>query len=318
MELPPRVRLEHYLERARRLAEEGVAYPVEEVQRSVESDLDSGRPSDAIAALSSAEVALDRAIQEWAPVRDLLDRDDRLRAAALELGLDPPPSQLGRPSPRELLGEGPFSEEHLARARAAATASTRALTHQILQFGVSESRKLGTRIRAASQRGEDVSETTDAFRRLVRTIGARAALDVGDRLAELRHAAARIPSAPAFPVPMTDEEQEVLTEARQFARRIHRIKRTALDATSAARLVTHVRAALSEDRRSGTPQEEVEELWGEVARLRKEPALRPVVPPVPRPTRRLPPPDDAPSEDRSTGPDREPAPPGSESGGQST
>jgi hypothetical protein len=267
MELPPRARLERYVERARGLEQEGLSLPHESLVASIDADLRAGRRAEALAALTSAESRLEAWSSAWAPVRELLARDDRLRAAALDLGLDPPSIGGGRGSPRELLQGGPVSEALLAHVQSAAASSTRAVTHQILQHGVSESRKLATRIRAASQRGEDVSETTEAFRRLVRTIGARAALDVGERLAELRHAAARIPSAPASYLPMTEEEQEVLGETRQFGRRINRIKHSALDAQSAARMVSHVHAALSEDRRLGSPQEEVEELWGEVARL---------------------------------------------------
>ncbi|MCI4372866.1 MAG: hypothetical protein L3K02_04395, partial [Thermoplasmata archaeon] len=44
----------------------------------------------------------------------------------------------------------------------------------------------------------------------------------------------------------------------------------ARDAGSAARLMTQVRAALAEDRRYGTPEEEIESLWLEVDRLTRE------------------------------------------------
>ena len=74
---------------------------------------------------------------------------------------------------------------------------------------------------------------------------------------------------PAISVP-SEEEEEILMEARNLARRLHRIKSKARNAQNAARLMTQVRAALSEERRVGTPEEEIEALWDEVDRLAKE------------------------------------------------
>ncbi|MCI4329044.1 MAG: hypothetical protein L3J86_05615, partial [Thermoplasmata archaeon] len=99
---------------------------------------------------------------------------------------------------------------------------------------------------------------------------------------------ARIPRAPTAagypaPAPAGSEEEEILLEARKLARRLHRIKGKAHDAQSAARLMTQVRAALSEERRYGTPEEEIEALWNEVDRLTKErnPANKGAKPGVP-------------------------------------
>jgi hypothetical protein len=270
MDLPPRARLELYVMRARRLVAEGVPFPFEDVRRSVDADLVAGRRAEAVGALVRAERALEATSEAWAPIRDLLARDEMLREVASGLGLERPRVAGGADSPRALLRGRALDDHLLPQVRAAATASIRAVTADILELGIRESRKLGLRVRAGSQRGEDVGEAAEAFRRLVWTIGARAAVDVGERLAELRRATARIPSPPAYPVPMTNEEQEVYSEARQFARRVHRVKQTTLDAQGAARLITHARADLSEERRAGTPQEEVEQLWGEVARLSRE------------------------------------------------
>jgi hypothetical protein len=240
------------------------------VRRSVDAALRAGRQEEALDGLAQAEKLLELTRQKWGPIREQLVLDDQLRRVAAQLAIEVPPVEGVTGSPRSLLFGAPLSDALLLRVRTTASASVRTVSNEILRYGISESRKLGTRIRAASQRGEDVRETTEAFRRLVRTIGARAAVDVGDRLAELRRAAARIPSAPAYPVPITDEEGEVVLDARQSGRRVDRLKRTGADAPSAARVVTHARAPLGDDRRYGTPQEEVEELWGEVARLARE------------------------------------------------
>ena len=92
----------------------------------------------------------------------------------------------------------------------------------------------------------------------------------------------RIPRAPAVPTISPKEEEEILLEARNLARRLQRIKTSARDAQSAARLMTQVRAALSEDRRFGTPEEEIEALWAEVDRLtqQKKRAIAEAPPPV--------------------------------------
>jgi hypothetical protein len=76
------------------------------------------------------------------------------------------------------------------------------------------------------------------------------------------------------------EEEEILLEARNLARRLNRMKYRARDAQGAARLMNQVRAALAEDRRYGSPEEELEELWGEVDRLARERADALATPPA--------------------------------------
>jgi len=140
------------------------------------------------------------------------------------------------------------------------------------------------RFRAAQRRARCAQEFQDDFARL-RCVnlavglffrparsGNKQQLRFGTnrRLVECRRAIVRIPRAPALPPIAPDEEAEILLEARNLARRLQRIKGRAQNAQSAARLMAQVRAAISEERRTGTPEEEIEQLWQEVDRLTRE------------------------------------------------
>src|SRR4029077_54265 len=127
----------------------------------------------------------------------------------------------------------------------------------------------------ARDRGEDVAEATARFRALLSAIQDDHLPITAQRLIDARQAVSRIPRAPVVGQIPTAEEEEVLAEARNLARRLHRIKGKARDASSAARLMTQVRAALSDDRRFGTPEEEIEDPWAEVDRLTRERAAAP-------------------------------------------
>ncbi|MCI4349879.1 MAG: hypothetical protein L3J93_06670, partial [Thermoplasmata archaeon] len=140
----------------------------------------------------------------------------------------------------------------------------------IPRHGSAEARKLSDRIQAAKRRGEEVGEATAEFDRLLDALRRREVFDIAARLVETRRSVGRIAIEPTLSLRTSDEEEEILLEARILARRIHRIKRNVRDAQSAARLMSHVRAALSEDRRYGTPQDEIDQLWDEVARLTRD------------------------------------------------
>ncbi|HEV8050727.1 MAG TPA: hypothetical protein VGP88_09075, partial [Thermoplasmata archaeon] len=174
---------------------------------------------------------------------------------------------------RARLKSAPLSQGSLEKAAASASASLAVLNDTIPKFCIQEGQALGVQIRVARNRGEDVTEATRAFSKFLRSVQDEHLQTTARQLIEVRRAVARIPRAPtvgAVPPPVGNEEEEILLEARKLARRLQRIKGKAHDAQSAARLRDQVRAALSEDRRYGTPEEEIEALWNEVDRLTKE------------------------------------------------
>ncbi|HKV89595.1 MAG TPA: hypothetical protein VJQ43_00160, partial [Thermoplasmata archaeon] len=209
----------------------------------------------------------------WTWVRALLKRADELRDLAQRLGLDLEHLDSRVGNARARLKGAPLSQGSLERAAASASASLAVLNDTIPKFCVQEAQKLGVQIRVARNRGEDVTEATKEFSKFLRSAQDQHLLATAQQLLQVRRAVARIPRAPTVggvPDTAATEEQEILLEARKLARRLHRIKGKAHDAHSAARLMTQVRAALSEERRYGTPEEEIEALWNEVDRLTKE------------------------------------------------
>lgn len=278
-------RFEGFLTRARTLEEDGVPFPTTKIRNLVAHALATNNAPKAQATLDRAERLLRHTFEQWFHIRELVLRTEALRMAAAQLGLEPHALGPGSGSPREVLKAGPLSSALFESARSVAVTTTNLLENAIPAYGIAEARKLGETIQSAKRRGEEVKEAQAAFAALLKSIKGRHTVELAKHLAQARQAVAKIPSAPAVAVPGTDEEEEILLEARILARRIHRIKRNARDAQSAARLMTHVRAALSEDRRYGTPQEEIEELWDEVSRLtmEHEAADAPALPPARKP-----------------------------------
>jgi hypothetical protein len=229
-----------------------------------------GDPEKALSVMKRAESLYAKASRDWMWVRELLARADELKGLAERVGMDISllESRVGRP--REQLASATLSVGSLERAAASGSLALAILNDALPKYCVQEAQKLGESIRRARDRGEDVTEATAQFRRLLAAIQEEQLPITAQHLLDARRSVARIPAAPSVGSLPSAEEEEILREARNLSRRLHRIRGKARDAQSAARLMTQVRAALSEDRRFGTPEEEIEDLWSEVDRLTKE------------------------------------------------
>jgi hypothetical protein len=259
-----------FLARARLLEEQGVPFPVTGIRAAFMKALLGEDKSKALHVLERAERLYHSTYTQWVPVRDLLSRGEVLRATAEELGIDLAASSVDLGNPRAFVHAGPLSSELFARAGEMAKANIAELRRAIIRSSKEEAAKLGGTIQLAQRRGENVKAATVAFGELLRALKGEPSPVLVQRISACRKLVGEIPSAPVVAFPGIEDADEILLEARILARRIHRIKRNAHDAQSAARLMSHVRAALSEDRRSASPQDEIEELWGEVTRLSKE------------------------------------------------
>ncbi len=263
-------RLAALVARARTLEADGVPFPTDQVRGAVDAALAEGDEARAASILKRAETLYSNASRDWMWIRELLLRAEELRDLAERVGVDLSLLQARVGRPREQLRSGPLSAGSLERTAASASLALAILNDALPKFYVTEAQKLGESIRRARDRGEDVTEATAEFRRLLSAIQEEHLPITAQRLLDARRTVARIPRAPAVgPLP-TGEEEDILREAKNLARRLHRIRSQASDARSAARLMTQVRAALSEDRRYGSPEEEIEDLWNEVDRLTKE------------------------------------------------
>jgi HAMP domain-containing protein len=265
-----RPRLDTLVERARELETEGLPFPTDAILESFQKAAKAGDVEAATGVVKRGEALLTRAGADWTWVRELLRRADELRAIAGAIGVDLAilDSRVGNPRLR-LMGE-PLSSGSLEKAAASASLALAVLNDAVPKFCVQEAQALGVSIRRARDRGEDVGESTRSFARLLQALQDQNLATAAQRLVETRRTVARIPRAPALPPLSAREEEEILLEARNLARRLQRIKGKARDASSAARLMAQVRAAISEDRRYGTPEEEIEQLWAEVDRLTQE------------------------------------------------
>src|SRR5208282_5568880 len=265
-----RPRLNALAERARALEAEGLPFPTDSVNEAFQRAAKTGDVEAATSVIKRAEVLLARAGADWTWVRELLRRADELRAVAGTIGVDLEilDNRVGNPGKR--LMAAPLSSGSLEKAAASASLALAVLNDAVPKFCIQEAQALGVSIRRARDRGEDVADSARSFARLLAAIQDQNLPTAAQRLVETRRTVARIPRAPALPPLSPREEEEILLEARNLARRLQRIKGKARDATSAARLMTQVRAAISEDRRYGTPEEEIEQLWAEVDRLTQE------------------------------------------------
>ena len=296
-----RARHDAMVEKGHALEAEGLPFPTDTVSATFRQALEERDLDAAADVLKRADALLTRAATDWTWVRELLRRADELRAIAGTIGVDLGilDNRVGNPR-RRLMAE-PLSSGSLEKAAASASLALAVLNDAVPKFCVQEAQSLGTTIRLARDRGEEVAEAVRSFSRLLAAIQDQNLPTTAQRLVETRRAVARIPRAPALPPLSPREEEEILLEARNLARRLQRIKGKARDASSAARLMAQVRAAISEDRRYGTPEEEIEQLWAEVDRLTHERNRAAATVPA-RPT----PPE---VEEESVGPGPEPAPP---------
>lgn len=267
---PLAARLAAWVQRSQTLQEEGLPMPVEQVRGVVEHLRARGEAVRAEQALARAERLLDRASDDWKLLRELLRRIEELKDLAAKGGLDLSELDARLGNPREQLKGSRLSEGVIERAMATASKSLAVLNDVLPKYFVVEAQKLGRTIKSAQGRGEDIGEASERFTRFMGALRAGQLRGAATAFLELRRAVTQIPRAPTVPLPPQDEEEEILREARNLARRLNRMKSRARNAQSAARLVTQVKAALAEDRRFSTPEEEIEELWNEVERVTKE------------------------------------------------
>jgi len=265
-----RPRLDALVERGRALEAEGLPFPTENVRDAFLRAARDGQVDAAANVIRRAEALLARAGADWVWVRELLRRADELRAVAGTIGVDLDILDNRVGNPRKRLMAEPLSSGSLEKAAASASLALAVLNDAVPKFCVQEAQALGVSIRRARDRGEDVGDSARAFSRFLQAIQDENLTTAAQRLVEARRTVARIPRAPALPPLSPREEEEILLEARNLARRLQRIKGKARDAPSAARLMAQVRAAISEDRRYGTPEEEIEQLWAEVERQTQE------------------------------------------------
>ena len=265
-----RLRLDALLEKGRTLEGEGCPFPADQLQNGFEEAMRAGQPAQAANIVRRGEALLARVSTDWTWVRELLRRADELRLVAQTIGVDLAHLDNRVGNPRRRLMTEPLSSGSLERAAASASLALAVLNDAIPEFCLQDATPSGASIRRARDRGEEVLEATRSFSRLIQALQDQNLSTAAQRLVELRRAVARIPKAPAIATVRPSEEEEILLEARNLARRLQRIKGKAQNAQSAARLMAQVRAAISEERRYGTPEEEIEALWAEVDRLTKE------------------------------------------------
>ncbi|MGA8303021.1 MAG: hypothetical protein WA691_07415 [Thermoplasmata archaeon] len=265
-----RARLERLVTQGRALELEGLPFPTLHIGESFEQAIQDGSPEAAALVLKGGENLLAKVSQDWTWIRELLRRADELRAIASTLGVDLQHLDARVGNPRTRLQTDPLSSGSMEKAAASASLALAVLNDTIPKFCVQEAQNLGESIRRARDRGEEVREAARTFTLLLQAIQDQNLAGSAQRLVETRRAVSRIPRAPALPATSPHEEEEILLEARNLARRLQRIKGKARDAQSAARLMAQVRAAISEERRYGTPEEEIEALWLEVDRITRE------------------------------------------------
>jgi hypothetical protein len=268
-----RRRLDVVEQQGQKLQQEGLPFPTAPIRAMFEESIRSAAIENATLVVKRAEALLLRVSRDWGWVRELMRRVDELRAISQELGIDLAHLDSRVGNPRARLMSDPLSAGSLEKAAASASLSLAVLNDAVPKFCVQEAQALGKSIRRARDRGEDVTPAALSFSRLLQAVQDENLPTAAQRLVETRRIVARIRRAPTVARISPKEEEEILLEARNLARRLQRIKSSARDAQSAARLMTQVRAALSEDRRYGTPEEEIEALWQEVDRLTQEKRL---------------------------------------------
>ena len=265
-----RARLDQLSAQGHALELEGLPFPTLQIRNAFENAVDGESIADATRIVKGGETLLAKVTKDWAWVRELLRRADELRAIAATLGVDLQHLDTRVGNPRTRLQTDPLSSGSMEKAAASASLALAVLNDAIPKFCVQEAQNLGESIRRARDRGEEVTDAARSLNRLLQAVQDQNLSLCAQRLVETRRSVSRIPRAPALPTGGLQEEEEILREARNLARRLQRIKGKARDAQSAARLMSQVRAALSEDRRYGTPEEEIEALWLEVDRITRE------------------------------------------------
>ncbi|MGI0072064.1 MAG: hypothetical protein ACRECT_08390 [Thermoplasmata archaeon] len=265
-----RARLDRLSTQGHALELEGLPFPTAQIRESFDQALTAGSSERAALVVKGGENLLAKVARDWTWIRELLRRADELRAIATTLGVDIQHLDARVGNPRTRLQTDALSSGSMEKAAASASLALAVLNDTIPKFCVQEAQNLGESIRRARNRGEEVRDAARAFTLLLQAVQDQNLASSAQRLVETRRAVSRIPRAPVLPASTPHEEEEILLEARNLARRLQRIKGKARDAHSAARLMAQVRAALSEERRYGTPEEEIEALYLEVDRISRE------------------------------------------------
>jgi hypothetical protein len=264
-------RVTSIVRRGETLAAEGIPYDSAAFVSEVKAQLAKHDLAGAITTVRRQEALLDKTLRDWTWLKELLGRVDELRSLAARSGVDLEVVDQRIGNAREQLRTLPLADGALEKAAASASLALVVLNDTLPKYYAQEAQQLAKSIHEANLRGEDVRESGVRLGQLLQSLREGHLADIGTRFIELRRAVTRIPRAPAIPPKMLQhEEEEILLEARNLARRLNRMKYRARDAQGAARLMNQVRAALAEDRRYGSPEEELEELWGEVDRLARE------------------------------------------------
>jgi hypothetical protein len=263
------------------LEAEGIPYDAASFVAQVKGQVGKRDLAGAITTVRRAEALLDKTLRDWSWLKELLARVDEMRDLASRTGVDLEVVDQRIGNAREQLRSLPLAEGALEKAAASASLALVVLNDTLPKFYTQEAQQLAKSVHEAHERGEDVRESGARLAQLLQALREGQLPDIGQRFLDLRRAVTRIPRAPAVPPHLIQrEEEEILLEARNLARRLNRMKYRARDAQGAARLMNQVRAALSEDRRYGSPEEELEELWGEVDRLARERSDALATPPV--------------------------------------
>lgn len=264
------------------LQTEGIPYDAATFVAEVKGQISNHDLAAAITTVRRQEALLDKTLRDWSWLKELLARVDELRDLASRTGVDLEVVDQRIGNARHQLQTVPLADGALEKAAASASLALVVLNDTLPKFYTQEAQQLAKSVHEARERGEDVRESGVRLAQLLQALREGRLPDIGQRFLDLRRAVTRIPRAPAVPPHLQQrEEEEILLEARNLARRLNRMKYRARDAQGAARLLNQVRAALSEDRRYGSPEEELEELWGEVDRLARERTEALATPPSP-------------------------------------
>ncbi len=203
------------------LAAEGIPYDSASFVSEVRGQISKHDLAAAITTVRRAEALLDKTQRDWTWLKELLSRVDELRDLAARSGVDLEVVDQRIGNARQQLRTLPLAEGSLEKAAASASLALVVLNDTLPKFYTQEAQQLAKSIREANERGEDVRESGVRLAQLLQALREGRLADIGQRFIDLRRAVTRIPRAPAVPPKMQQrEEEEILLEARNLARRL--------------------------------------------------------------------------------------------------
>ncbi len=262
-----RQRLNTVLARGAPLERQGFPLGSLALRNQFEEEVRSGSSAGAEGVVTRASERVDLAERRWGEVERLLDDVEALRDLATTAGMDLARVDARAGNPRELLlSRGPSEASLDAVARSAGVALA-TLREALPRYCVAQARALGTWARDARGRGEDVDEAVAAVGRVVRALHDLDLRTAVAAIAEARRIVVRtVRSSPAPSLPISEEEA-ILREAHNLARRLPVAEPGAVADEPASRGGPgHFLSATV----MLTPEEEVAALWAEVDRLAHE------------------------------------------------